>query len=295
MVYPEYVILVRSYKRHNIICQYTLALLERNNVLDITYLMVATEEEKELYEKALEENNIKVRDIVVTEIGAANSTNNMLDRLPIGQKLLMLDDDIKEITHYPTGGYKKELSQPLTNLLEYMKYGLRICQENEIKLFGIDYTNMFYKQGKEFATIGQYRFGGAFICAINCEELQPHSNHEEDNIRSSQILDKYHCSLKFNWFTMNVAPIGVFPGGMQSDRSSDKEEQLQYTKRICEELLTDRKIKKYFRQEPIHDSGADYYTLKMKHIRELKKSGIFIEPIKIKEYFGELEKINTLL
>jgi len=88
----DYVIACRSYKRANIFPYKTYRMLAHNGLTDRLYIFVANQEEKHLYEKALEGHPYKK--IVVGELGGANATRAICRFFPVGQRIIFVDDDL---------------------------------------------------------------------------------------------------------------------------------------------------------------------------------------------------------
>ena len=110
-------------------------------------------------------------------------------------------------------------------------------------------------------------------------------SHEEDNIRSVILLEKYSKNVIFNWFDVKMSPMFNTDGGQNAteDRSS-----VEKTRHLVEELLKEPIIRKYFLDDPalVNDK---FYSLKMKSQNQLRKElgSKYFSKIDVKDYFGE--------
>ena len=272
----DIVIFVRSYKRYEQVKTHTLKFLDDNNLLHMVILLVADKAEESLYIESLGEMKNSLLDIWVTEKGGGFSNNNALKRVPLNHKVFMMDDDIKTISSYPDGGSKNPVK--ITNLIDYLNYGYEMMAKSGAGMFGFNYMNMFYKQGKGFITIGQNRITGGFWGAFNCEELQVDSDHEDDTIRSAQVMHKFGTTITFNWIGCSMAPIGKNPGGMQADGSRDD------TKAICNNALKKESVKKFFQSEPEWRDQYQNWSLKPINKNKLKKEKYYIKAKEVGEF-----------
>lgn len=275
------VVFVRTYKRYEQVKTHTLKFLEDNDLLSSTILLVADEEELAKYEESLGECKSKLFDIWVTEKGGGRSYNNALKRVPYGFKVFLIDDDIIHLKEHPE---KSNKSNAITNLKEYLDYGFDLCKQTDTVMFGFDWSNMFYKQNRGFVTIGMNRISGGFWGGLNCPEFITNYDHEDDNVRSAQVLSKYGRTITFNWIGCKLAPIGTNPGGMQADGSRDK------TKEHCEAALKSEDVLKFFEPEPVFKEEYNVYTLKPIGKAKLKKLPYYQKSIEVEEYFGKYEK-----
>lgn len=274
----DYCVVVRSFKRYDQVCTDTLTFLRENNLLEKTVLLVADEKERELYTKSLKMHGLEVSEIVVTCPGGGESHVKFFSSKPDGEKFFCIDDDIQELYEYFEGHHKAK--RPIRNLKEYIDYGFTLCEKYSTVAFSFEYTNMFYKQGKEFATVLSGRFPAGFFGLINCKEARtPKSSHEDDNIRAAYILNTYGRVVLFNWIGVKMRPMGKNPGGMQEGNMREN------TLQLCKKTIEDPIVRKFFQEEPIFSEKADLYTLKFKNKKGLKASEVYLEPIKIKGYF----------
>ena len=103
----DYVIACRSYKRANIFPYKTYRMLAHNGLTDRLYIFVANQEEKHLYEKALEGHPYKK--IVIGEIGCAAVVRSICAYFPLGQRIVFMDDDLSRFYCFDsTGKYDKD-------------------------------------------------------------------------------------------------------------------------------------------------------------------------------------------
>ena len=279
-----YNIIVRSYKRSHQIVTHTLAMLARQegNLLTKTIVLVADESEYNDYYAAFKEHNLFPREMIVTEKGGAQSNNKFFREMAIpGEYLFMIDDDVKALYEYTDINDQKSKREILT-LDSLLQYGFALLDKYDLGAFSFDYGNPYFKQDQPFAKVGMYRVTGTFYGARYCPELMSDFSHEDDNIRSAQLLEKYSRNAIFNWMDVKLAPMGKNPGGLQADGSRDN------TLAVCEEVIKRPEIVKYFKEELVFNDKYNVYTLKYRHKNELKKLANYKPEVKIMDFYGAM-------
>lgn len=255
---------------------------QEGHLLTKTIVLVADEQEYSDYYKAFKEHNIFPREMIVTTKGGAQSNNKFFKEMGIpGEYLFMIDDDVKALYEYTDINDQKSKKEIL-HLDSYLQYGFAMLDKYDLGAFSFDYGNPYFKQGQPFAKIGMFRVTGTFYGARCCDELMADFSHEDDNIRSAQLLDRYSRNAIFNWMGVSLAPMGKNPGGLQADGSRND------TKTVCEELIKREVVKKYFKEDIEFNEKYNVFTLKYRHKNELKKLPNYKPEIHIKELFGKL-------
>lgn len=285
-------ILIRSYKRPKLVITHTLGLLAMQDrssaLLKRTTVLVSDEEQKQEYESYLREESIFSDVKVEVTAKGAGETYRIAFSRRIGQNVFCIDDDMKEFYEYSNPNDKKS-RKVIKNLEKYLEYGFSALKTYDAGAFSFDYTNIFYKQNAGFISIGTRRIPGGFFGLRITEELVygdlAKYSHEEDNIRSVILLEKYSKNVIFNWFDVKMSPMFNTEGGQNAteDRSS-----IERTRHLVEELLKEPVIRKYFLDQPTFVNDK-FYSLKMKPQNSLRKElgSKYFSKIDVKDYFGE--------
>lgn len=236
----DYVIAVPSYKRAETLKKKTLATLEFNNIpLDKVHVFVANEEEREEYEKALNEVDFPGQ-IIVAEPTLKNARNFITRYFPVGTYIFNLDDDVKnfrlmvrdskgrtldpkfsipETTVYdgPTYSYYNKA----TTLDEHIQEGFRLCEEEGTALFGFYPTTNSIGMSCTYTTKITYIIGAAWGCINPGDIFITVPDDKEDYERSIMYYDRYKKVVRMNW----LAPETNYydeQGGMQEERTDDR-------------------------------------------------------------------------
>ena len=255
---------------------------------DQLVLVVANKEEQKKYLNVLDTNNVPFNDIIISGIGGHRATNKAIDYFPEGEPLIFMDDDIKNIKHWTN---MKENEIESCNILGqyYNKiFDILASGKTPATSFTVDYTsNWLFKVKKPFMETRPRRLGGVWWGGYNQEEFFTSHAHEDDNLRTSQVLDKDGVSLSVNWLAATTN-YGKTRGGMQSsgDRGIDESGRLSETKESCLSALESPQVAKYFESEPVLNKQAGVYTLKMKNQHELKRMRAY-DHLKWNDYFQD--------
>jgi hypothetical protein len=163
----DYVIAIPSYKRYKQLRDKTLAFLQREGFDPNTlYVFVANDEEKTLYEKELVPNTYK--EILVGRLGLANQRNFIYDYFPLGQKILMMDDDIEDLLFLNP--------RPMKEMVERM---WTISEEEGATLWSIyPVSNKYFCV--ERVVVGQVFCVGCFHGVVNTRDYYPDMSASED-------------------------------------------------------------------------------------------------------------------
>lgn len=282
----QYKVVVRSYKRPEQVVTHTLGLLSRQsgNLLQRTFLLVADSSEYDAYRKSIENSDLDfpVSNIVVTCPGASATLNHFFYSCTSGERLFIMDDDIKALYEYPEDCDQKSIREIL-NLDKYIEYGFELIDTYDLGAFSFNYANPFFKKGHPFVKVGMHHIPGAFWgCRVNQSIFTDYA-HEDDNVRTAQMLEKYSRTAIFDWIGVKMAPIGTNPGGLQTDNNRND------TKAICEQAYRDIPvIRKYFKEELGFNEKYGFHSLRFKGKNELKKLPNRKDDLKIQKYFGPI-------
>lgn len=275
-------VVVRSYGRSDKVSKCTLSFLDRNDLINDAVLLVANESEYDLYKTNLEKTFPQVP-IIITTIGGSNSYNKYFSSLPEGVKLFCMDDDIIDMyEHLDKSNINKRTS--ITNLKKYIEYGFRCIDELKVGAFSFDYSNIFFKQGKGFGTLGFSNLTGGFWGAKNSKHIMSEFNQDDDSVRLAKILNVFGKIFCFNKITVKMILSNKNTvGGMNN--SGDRLNTLDN----CLKILNNPDYGKYFeiqkKSNPNQIEG--FTTLKLKNANILKKTIPNYFKTKVENYFDE--------
>jgi hypothetical protein len=279
----KYSIAVRSYSRANQILKKTLGELNKQLDLDLANQLIlgVVEEQYEEYKTVLKDYPIK--DIIKVDRGGFQATNGLVDYFQDGDKVIFMDDDISGIK-----GYKdimnKDSRYEMFRLGDYFTYAFD--KFGEIP-FGFDFTpNLMFKQGKPFAELKMRKIGGAWWgSVIDKSILKTAQSHEDDNIRTARALAKHGRVGSINWMVAATA-VGTNTGGMQSsgDRSADEDRKYK-TQAACYSALANKEVARYYQPEPVWIESMEFYSLRLKNIRDLRRENPGVAELKWSTYF----------
>jgi hypothetical protein len=154
----DYVIAIPSYKRYTQLRNKTLAFLEREGFDPNTiYVFVADVDEMKKYKDTL----LTCHDVIVGRLGLANQRNFIYDYFPLGQKILMMDDDIEDLLFLNP--------RPMKEMVERM---WTITEQEKATLWGIyPVSNKYFC--KERVVVGQVFCVGCFHGIVNTRDYLP--------------------------------------------------------------------------------------------------------------------------
>jgi len=154
--------------------------------------------------------------------GMAVIRNFILDNTK-GEKVIMLDDDIKQF------GYVEDLKMHMMTeqeVYDMFENGFRMCEEAGTKLWGVNLQSdkKFYRQYSPFSLSSVIL--GPCMGIIKDDEIRfdDKLGLKEDYDYSLQVLRKFRKILRFNKYHYISAHI-TKKGGCASYRTSDKEEE----------------------------------------------------------------------
>ena len=276
-------IAVRSYGRHNQIWKKTLSTLSAQKDLDLgrQLVLAVTKEDYPLYKAELPE--VPILDMIIVPKGGHNATNGLVDYFPDGEPVIFMDDDISAVKCY-RDIMDKDSRFDVTNLGELFEYAFRQFSEP----FGFDFTpNLMFKQGKPFAEFKMRKIGGAWWGAhIDKTLLKTEQSHEDDNIRTARALHRYGGVGSINWLVAATA-VGTNKGGMQSSGDRGTDERAAATKAACLTALEQAHVATYYQHDPTFIDSMDFYSLRLRGIKELRKQFPMNKELKWSTYLQE--------
>lgn len=266
-------IVVRTYKRSDSILKNTLGVLEKQSDLDLAkdlILVVADKEELSSYTSVLKD--YPVSDYIVSGIGGNVAINAAVDYLPEGEPVVFMDDDISDVKIWT------DISNPkskvdMTTLGNCYRYIFDQMSTSKLgSLFGVySAANWTFKQNMPFFEFKPRQIGGMWWGGYNSSLMKTPMAHEDDNIRTAKYIQQDGGVYSFNWILAS-SKIGLNPGGMQmSGCRSDSDDRKAKTYDMCLQALEIPEVAKFFENSPIYKDSMEFYTLKMRNIRELRK------------------------
>ena len=278
-------IIVRSYKRSHLIQERTLRVLGNQKDIDLSsqlYIVVHKSEVGE-YEKALQDFP-KAGFIVKKEKGGHKSIEAARRFFAEGEKLLFLDDDIPEITHY-VGQPSAEAGEPLDCLGRYMDDAFSTLDRIGAASWTVKFlSNLLWMSKKPWKQFRPHHMSGNFWGAYNSDLFLTDWAHEDDFLRCARYIEEYGGTLVYNWFT-SKGNDDILPGGMQS--SGDRGENiLERTKEICDEIWESDALYRKYCYPPSLQAYRGVYTSKLRPISSIRK----IRPHKTTSWSGYFQE-----
>ena len=240
----DYIIVIPSFNRPDIIQSKTLALLNRHNINPQKIIIfVANQEQYDLYKAKVPA--ILYGNLVIGVLGLKNQRNFIMDYYPEGTHIVQMDDDLDKIVELVVTrkslGMEKEIGKgigtrrsstrktvkPITNLDEFIKNAFRICKEKGIFLWGVYplsnarfmtpkvTTDLRFIVGPMWGTINRHR-----------PDLRLTIDEKENAERTLQHWVIDHKVLRFNGVGIETKYYKN-KGGMQNEGKNRKEEALK--------------------------------------------------------------------
>jgi len=222
MTLSDWIIVIPSYKRPDVIMEKTLATLQHYKIppSKIT-IFVADKEEQKLYEEAVPTGTVK--DIVVGVLGIDKVRNFILDYYPKGKHIVMIDDDIRGLNQKAGANDVK----PLDSLISLIEKGFEVVTRERCSLWGVYPVNngMFMK---DTITTDLRFIPSGFFGIIN---PKAHKDPEgivvpmpakEDYMRTILAYERDGKVIRFNYVAM-VTEVYDKSGGLQVGNRLKKE------------------------------------------------------------------------
>lgn len=211
----DWIIVIPSYKRQDIIMEKSLATLKRYHVPPSKIVIfVANQEEKKLYEEAIPKGTVK--EIIVGLPGLDKVRNYILDYYPKGKHLVMMDDDIRGF-HQRTKDGKLE---PLDNLISLIDTGFSVAETEKCSLWGIYPVDNGFFMSDTISTDLKFIIG-CFFGLINTKAHKDPNGIiaplpvKEDYMRTLDAYNRDGKVIRFN-FVCAVSSIYQQQGGQDA-------------------------------------------------------------------------------
>jgi hypothetical protein len=222
----EYIVAIPSFKRENLLLSHTLAALALTDIRGRIVVFTADEEETAKYRKVLPPSV----EVVTGVRGYPNQRNFIQRYFPVGQHLVIIDDDIRQIIGLNADGRRVKA----TKLHDFFIRAFEIISAEGMKMWGINSTNSNLEM-KHTVSVGRIYLVGNFSGVINSHDFlldtgdaiplrktfqTGKASHEISLLNS----DLYGGVMKFRSFGVISKYWGV-PGGHQVSRTAEGEEQ----------------------------------------------------------------------
>ena len=222
----RYTIAIPSFRREHLLVSNTLAALAITDIQCDIVVFTADEEETARYRRVLPEH-IKV----VTGVrGYPNQRNFIQRHFPVGERLVIIDDDIRQIIGLDSSGKRVKA----TKLHDFFIQAFEETDKRGMKMWGINSTNSNLEM-KHTVSVGRIYLVGNFSGVINTHDFLldtgeniPLRREYKTGKASHEISllnnDLYGGVMKFRSFGVVSKYWGV-PGGHQVSRTAEGEEQ----------------------------------------------------------------------
>lgn len=220
MTKADWVVVVPSYNRVEILKEKTLALLKDYNIpKDKIYVFVANEEQKKLYDDGIGSD---VGHVIVGVKGLVPVRNFIFDYFPKGQAIVSFDDDVK--------GFLKMINPKkavkLESLKEMINRGFSECDKAGAKFWGVyPVANPFFMK-QSVSTDFKFVIGSFWGCYNPGKEIQtPYGTGEkEDYQRTILFWERDHVIVRLNDVAIQTGTYKT-PGGLQEGDRLDREQK----------------------------------------------------------------------
>ena len=239
----DYIIVIPSYNRPDLIQVKTLALLHRHNINpNLINIFVANKDQRDLYQSKIPK--FLYNEIIIGVLGLKNQRNFIIDYYPEGKHILQMDDDLDKIMElYRKSGsnarktarksVKKSVRKearnmrPVQDLDRFIRNAFKMCHEKGIFLWGVYplanarfmtptvTKDLRFIVGPMWGMINRHR-----------QELYSTIDEKENAERTLQYYTMDGAVLRFN----NVGIETRYyknKGGMQNEGKNRKEEALK--------------------------------------------------------------------
>jgi len=241
----DYIIVIPSFNRPELIQVKTLALLHRHNIAPqkIT-IFVANQEQYNLYKQKLP--SFLYGSIVIGVIGLKNQRNFIMDYYPEGTQIVQMDDDLDKIVELVISRKSKQQSmksiskkvvsrrsstsktvRPISNLDEFIRNAFNICKEKKIYLWGVYPLSNARFMSPTMTTDLRFIVGPMWgIINRHRQDLKLTIDEKENAERTLQHWVIDHAVLRFNNIGIETKYYKN-KGGMQNEGKNRKAEALK--------------------------------------------------------------------
>jgi hypothetical protein len=190
--YSDYKICIPSYKRPQLLQDTTLSLLIstlQNYSTENIYIFLSDDEEEKKYKKHFEGLPMSLNFIKTYQSGIGLTRTFIRQYFPIGTKIIMIDDDIKNI---------KSIRKHF-NLPHFFNEAFRTMEKENVKFCGCcPYDNEYYIKNTKYSTNLKYTGGHLIFEIIRDNPLVVKEKHFEDYIANIEYYKRDGKLLRFN-------------------------------------------------------------------------------------------------
>jgi hypothetical protein len=212
-------IAIASHDRAEIIQKTSLTILKNHNIPMSTIYVFVSPESYQSYKPISEKCGFT---LVKTKNNIKDARNHIIKYFKRGEKILEMDDDIKDIVVMKPGKKNKSLQ----NLKKFMIESFSMLK-NDQGLWGVNATDNNREgnsRGKD--KFGSYSIINSFCGYVNNKKIKLTVPEKEDFDRSAQFIKMGIPVLKRTGFGI-VTNYWKNPGGIQSRYSKDKRVKMQ--------------------------------------------------------------------
>ncbi len=229
---------------------------------DNLYVFVASDEEKAIYQGALDGQPYKA--IIVGQLGGANAIRAICNYFPIGQRILFMDDDLSDFS-YVDKQYK--LHRKSCKLREFVEDGFALIDQHDCGAFTFDFvSNAYWLRDSPLKLIRPFTLAGNFFGARNDPSMITTTHaHGDDLVRSVRYIHKYGGVLVYRGAAFRTK-YGKLTGGLQ--QSGDRTNTAQ----ITHELYESDPLLQSYATPPFIEKHTGYTSMRLKPLHLLKKT-----------------------
>jgi hypothetical protein len=228
----DYIIVIPSYNRPEMIQSKTLALLHQHNIpVNKIKIFVADKDQAILYKNKIPKHLYS--EIIIGVLGLKNQRNFIMDYYKEGQHIVQLDDDLEKIMELEIktvdgqDNDKKRILIPIRDLDGFIKEAFRICVSKGIYLWGVyplaNERFMFPRMTTDLRFIVGPMWG---IINRHLPELKLTIDEKENAERTLQHYTIDGAVLRFNYVGIQTKYYKN-KGGMQNEGKNRKDEALK--------------------------------------------------------------------
>ena len=236
-ILQDYIIVIPSYNRPDIIQVKTLALLYQHNInIKKINIFVANQEQYDIYKAKVPA--FLYDKIEIGVVGLKNQRNFIMDYYPEGTCIVQMDDDLDKIVELvvskKTSQSRKSQSRqdikstrPITNLDSFITNAFKLCKEKEIFLWGVYPLSNPHFMTPTTTTDLRFIVGPMWgIINRHLPDLKLTIDEKENTERTLQHWVIDHKVLRFNNIGIETKYYKN-KGGMQNEGKNRKEEALK--------------------------------------------------------------------
>ena len=240
----NYIVVIPSYKRPQLIKTHTLKVLENYKIsLKKIFIFVANKTEYKDYYESLDKKYHK--NIIIGKRGLKNQRNFISSYFPINSKIVQFDDDIKsinELINYNIKNRKENKLKTLSNLDKFIKDAFKKSEKNNSFLWGVYPVNNAYFMFPKMTTDLRFITGPMFgIINRHSSKLKLTIDEKEDTQRTLQYFTLDKSVIRFNNITIETSYYKN-KGGMQEEKKDRKKEELKSAQYLIKKYPTLTKL-----------------------------------------------------